>query len=355
MKKIYSDVIQFRGTHYDFGVFQGELLKDSFTLKNREQQWKVRKPRFHIPESEAKEVFQRYAPRIWEELLGLKDALKWTMDRVLLEFGGYRVNLPRFGCSIVTGDDFLIRNYDYHPKTYDGRFILFQPSDEGYATIGPSQKITGRMDGMNEKGFTMGYNFTNRKKPGDGFICNMVGRILLETCQSAEEAIDLLKEIPHRGSFSYIVLDTKGTTYIIETSPRKVTVREGNACTNHFEEMVEENRHYLKDSERRLEILQSKRAAGLLDGRDAFHLLNNVNQEIFSGLYKDWAGTIHTSGYFPKELKMWFSLGGDQEPVELDFSRWLKGDDMEIDKIWGEVDTDIPFVHMEDQVKWYTQ
>ena len=354
MRKIYSDVVQFRGSHYDFGFCQGELLKDSFTLKNRQQQWKVRKPRFHTPLEDAKGVFTRFAPKIWEEFLGLQDALKWPMERVLLEFGGYRVNIPLFGCSIVTGEDYLIRNYDYHPKTYDGRFILFQPTDGGFATIGPSQKITGRMDGMNEKGLVMGYNFTNRKRPGDGFVCNMIGRILLETCQSVEDAIELLKEIPHRGSFSYIVLDQKGKTFIIETSPRKVIVREGNACTNHFEEMVEENRHYLVDSQRRLDILERKREKGSLDGREAFRLLNGVDQGVFSKLYKDWAGTIHTSGYFPKELKMWFALGGDQEPVTVDFSRWLHGEGIDIERIWGEVDTDIPFVHMEDKVDWYT-
>lgn len=353
MKKVYSDVIQFRGTHYDFGFLQGTLLKDSLTVKNREKQWKIRKPRFQVPVQEAKEVILHFAPGLWEEIIGLQDALQWPLERALLEFSGYRVNITPSGCSIVTGEDFLIRNYDYHPKTYDGRFTLFQPRDHGYAVIGPSQKITGRMDGMNEKGLAMGYNFINRKKPGDGFVCNVIGRILLETCSTAKEAVQLLKEIPHRGSYSYVVIDANGSSFTVEATPRKVIVREGSACTNHFEQLVEENRHYLVDSKRRLEVILSSQKEGPMTAKQAFELLNGTEKGVFSKLYKDWAGTIHTSGYLPKELKMWFALGGDQQPIEIDFSRWLQHEDLPFKKIFGEVDTDIPFVHMDENADWY--
>lgn len=87
MKKIYSDIIQFRGTHFDFGFMQGELIKDSLSVKNREDQWKVRKPRFSINEAEVKKAITRFAPGIWDELLGIREALQWPMERVMQEFG----------------------------------------------------------------------------------------------------------------------------------------------------------------------------------------------------------------------------------------------------------------------------
>ncbi|RLQ93785.1 C45 family autoproteolytic acyltransferase/hydolase [Falsibacillus albus] len=350
MKKIHSNVIQFRGTHMDFGYMQGQRLKDSLAVINRENQWKVRKPRFSIDEAEAKDAIIKFAPGIWEELLGLQEALEWPMEKVLKEFGGYRLDYVKSGCSIFTGEDYLIRNYDYHPKTYEGRYVLFQPTDQGYAIIGPSQRVTGRMDGMNEKGLAVGYNFMHRKNPGDGFICCMIGRLILESCANVQEAVEMLKEIPHRHSFSYVVFDRSGETYVVETSPRKVAVRQSQACTNHFELLTEENRNHLVDSKRRLEAMQEN---GASEASDAFRMMNDRNKGVFSDLYSSWAGTIHTSAYFPNELRAWMALGGDREPVELDFGKWLKGEDLDIDRLTGEVDTDIPFLHMDEGADWF--
>ncbi len=342
MRTIYSDVIQFRGTHEDFGYFQGKKIKDSLTVKNREDQWKVRKPRFTVNEEEVKQVITQFAPGIWDELLGLQGALEWPMERVLKEFGGYRLDYVRSGCSILTGDHYLMRNYDYHPKTYEGRYVFFQPADQGYAIMGPSQRVTGRMDGMNEKGLAIGYNFMHRKNPGDGFICCMIGRLILESCSNVLEAVAMLRQIPHRHSFSYVVYDKTNETYVVETSPRGVEVRQANACTNHFEIMESENRNHLVDSKRRLSVMQNEHTKHK-EAMAAFKLLNDSDKGVFSDLYSSWAGTIHTSAYFPRDLKAWFAIGGDQKPIEIDFAKWLGGEDIDIVRIAGKVDTDIPF------------
>jgi predicted choloylglycine hydrolase len=350
MKKIHSDVIQFRGSHYDFGYMQGLRIKDSITVRNRENQWKVRKPRFSINMEEAKQAILRFAPGVWDELIGLQEALGWKMEKVLQEFGGYRVEYTKSGCSIMTGENYLIRNYDYHPKTYEGRYTFYQPTDGGFSIIGPSQRVTGRMDGMNERGLAIGYNFMHRKNPGDGFICCMIGRLILESCGDVSEAVEMLKEIPHRHSFSYVVYDRSGETFIVETSPRGVEIRQSNTCTNHFEVMKHENRNHLVDSKRRLGILQENESS---DAISAFRLMNDTDKGVFSDLYGSWAGTIHTSAYFPNELKAWFALGGDREPVVFDFAKWLEGEDVVHEKIMGEVDTHIPFVHLDSGADWF--
>lgn len=258
------------------------------------------------------------------------------------------MNGERSGCSILSGDTYLVRNYDYHPKTYDGRYVLYQPTDGGYATIGPSQRITGRMDGMNEKGLAMGYNLTNRKKPGDGFICTMIGRIILETCADVTEAVECVRAIPHRHSFSYIVYDQTDGMVVIESSPRGVEARSADACTNHFERLTEENRFNLDDSHRRLDLMKN---ANVQTAEDAFALLNSPAEDIFSLKYSSWSGTIHTSLYEPEKMCAWIGIGGNQTPKKFDFESWLFGTDAEGAKVHGVVDTDLPlFIWMRMQI-----
>ncbi|GAB4071897.1 C45 family autoproteolytic acyltransferase/hydolase [Barrientosiimonas marina] len=340
MTDVHTDITQFRGSHDDFGYAQGRALQGSAILKNRQAGWRIRKPRFHIAEEEVKSAFRQFAPGIWEELLGLSEGLDMPLKDVLRDFGHYRVNWVPSGCSILTGSDFLVRNYDYHPLTYDGRFSFFQPTDQGYAIAGPASRVTGRMDGMNEQGLVMGYNFMQRRKPGDGFISPMIGRMILETCATVDDAIHLLREIPHRGSFSYVVLDRYERTYVIEASPRSVSVRESQTCTNHFELLQHENRHHLVDSKRREQIIEQK-AAESIEPHDAFRLMNDKDRDVFSDLYKSWAGTIHTAAYFPKDLKVWFALGGDQDPAVFDFAAWLQGTPITAKQIQGKLDTQL--------------
>jgi len=345
MRQVYSDVFQFRGSHYDYGYKQGERLRNSLLIKKRHQDWELRRPRFKIDESEAKRAFMRFAPAIWDELLGLRDALEQPMEIILRDFGNYRVEPVKSGCSILTDKNYMVRNYDYHPKTYDGRFHFFQPTDNGYAVAGPTQRVTGRMDGMNEKGLVMGYNFIHRKKTGDGFVCHMIGRIILETCANVEEAVQLVKEIPHRNSFSYVVLDRNEETFVIEATPRSVHVRKANVCTNHFEVLQHENRRFISESQERMDNIDQQKKQ-VTDAAKGFRLLNDTDKGVFVENYKSWSGTIHTSAYFPKEKKIWFALGGNQEPITLDFGKWLHGENTNKHQIHGEIDTDIGFANM---------
>lgn len=345
MKKVETDIIQFRGNHYDFGYFQGKLLEDSPILAARKRQWKKQAKRhFIVDEAKIENVFRQFSPLIWEELLGLRDALNLTTEEAIRDFGGYYFEYGRSGCSILMGENFMVRNYDNDPITYEGRYVLYAPEDGGYATIGPSMQITGRCDGLNEKGLALGYNFINRLRSDDGFVCNMIARIVLENCATVDEAVELLKEIPHRHSFSYTLADVYGKTVVAEASPREVIVREGNICTNHFTELTKENRYRMDDSLRRYEAI-SQGQGQIGNVYDAFRLLNDTEKGVFSKKYGAWAGTIHTAAYLSDRLQAWIALGGDRQPLILDFQRWLAGKDLHIKQIKGELEATNGFIN----------
>ena len=346
MKSYYSDVFQFRGTHYDFGYMQGQQLKNSPILPNRERQWRKRENRHFIVDPETSmNMLRKIAPQVLDEIQGLADALELDITEAFKKFGGYYLELTRSGCSIFTGKDFFVRNYDSHPRGYEGRYIFYQPTDQGYAFMGPTMQITGRIDGMNEKGLVIGYNFTHTKKSADGFMCSMIARLVLETCADTDEAVALLKDIPHRHSFSYVVQDSRGIPYVIEASPRNVAVRQSNICTNHFHMLHEENRYRQEESLQREQNIMNKQQ-NTSKPYEAFKIMNSLNEGIASTKYDASAGTIHTSVYMPKELKALFVIGLDRKPVIFDFNKWLQGKDINITKIKGELEFDKPFVNM---------
>src|SRR5690625_3326857 len=108
MKKVYSDVIQFRGNHYDFGRMQGELLKKSPILPNRKKQWGKDSLNFIIDVKKYYDIIMQFAPNIWDEINGLADSLEMSMLDAVKDFGGYYLQFRRSGCSIFTTESFML-------------------------------------------------------------------------------------------------------------------------------------------------------------------------------------------------------------------------------------------------------
>ncbi|NMA89902.1 MAG: acyl-CoA--6-aminopenicillanic acid acyltransferase [Amphibacillus sp.] len=345
MVSVFTDVIQYRGSHYQFGFEQGKQLKSSVLLRNRQNQSKKRRKRhFYTNVNEAVQLLNQFSPMLLAEIEGLADGLDWSFEQAVRAFSGYYLEEERSGCSIMTGHDFLVRNYDSHPSSYEGRLVVYQPNDGGYATIGPSMQITGRMDGINEKGFSMGYNFTNRISSDDGFVCNMIGRILLENCATVDEGIELLKAIPHRSAFSYVLFDLTGRSVVVEASPRSAVVRPANMCTNHFELLHEENRYQSDESIERLNKIKSSWQPNL-SIREAYQMFNDQANGIFSHRYGAWSGTLHTSCYEPTTLIALYGIGANQIPVLINLANFLKGETIRIKRVTGQLNADVPFIN----------
>ncbi|GEL08337.1 C45 family autoproteolytic acyltransferase/hydolase [Salisediminibacterium halotolerans] len=343
---IETDVIHGRGDPYDFGVKQGQhvssLLKDKH-LKRRKKSIR----QYTVDSKEAKNWITAFSPSLWAELNGMADGLKWSLENVLHEYAGYQQSWVTSGCSSFMANGVYGRNYDYHPKTYDGRFVLWQPSSgQGAAHIGFAQRMAGRMDGMNEHGLAVGYHFVNRLRPGDGFICTTIARLILDSCRSVDEATALLHELPHRFAFNYSLTDRTGKSAVVEASAKGTDERSGKqrlTCTNHFqsENKLIENRNYLTESIGRLDLLNATVTAQS-DRNTMFEQLNQLQNGIAKTNYRSWAGTIHTAVYDTKNLQATVGIGPDAAPITIDFKAWLEGEQLFLRKIRGRIPDTLP-------------
>lgn len=341
MQPVTSLVVQFRGSYYDFGYYQAQQILKTNYLENRMKMRASIAQKFHADVTVVTNLLNLYAPSLVDELTGLADGLNLPFETVILYFGGYYEN-QKSGCSIVLQKDFIVRNYDQEPSTYDGRYVLFQPNNGGYATIGPTMQIVGRTDGMNEHGLVIGYNFVNSRKHGDGFVCNMIARIVLEACKTTDEAITLLEKIPHKHAFNYCLLDASGKTAVVEASSRHTAVRDALVCTNHFEKLTDENRYTMADSIRRVELMQqvAKDQPSVIE---AYSLLNSSDGGVFAKKYSAWDGTIHTATYEPQKLFTAISFGSNRMPMPFNFNKWIQGDDLAVTKLKGVLQAKKPF------------
>src|SRR5690606_34046712 len=91
---------------------------------------------------------KNFSPIVLEEIKGLAEGLDLSEEAALKIFSGYDLVLPKMGCTAMVHNGLYARNYDFSPEFYDARLVFSCPTD-GYASVGFSQHMIGRLDGMN--------------------------------------------------------------------------------------------------------------------------------------------------------------------------------------------------------------
>jgi len=226
-------VVELRGNYYQFGLEQSKELMSSPLLEEMDL---LHEMDTCSNSQKAKELLMNVSPNLLEELKGLAEGLEIQLDTIIRLYSGYDVLFPEMGCTALVHDGYYVRNYDFSPQLYDARLVFSNPID-GYASVGFSQQVIGRLDGMNEKGLVVGLHFVNNEHKEEGFIATTIVRMLLDQCGNIEEAINLITNIPHGYCYNYSMIDQSGRSVIVEASPQRQTINFTNPliCTNHFE------------------------------------------------------------------------------------------------------------------------
>lgn len=208
------------------------------------------------------------APWLWEELATFAENIGLPAEQGLFVRGGA---LPH-GCSAVawrTPDGHVLagRTYDFYTRMRTRHLLITQP-DNGFRHIGMNGGLVGgRYDGMNEHGVFVALHKIMADRPDHtepGVPYHLLPRLALQCCRTAEQAADLITNLPHLSSFNYTLADPSGALIALEAYPGKpVHRRDGNdviAVTNHYtspELRLLQRKRPVDDSIRRKQALEA--------------------------------------------------------------------------------------------------
>ncbi|MER1987480.1 MAG: C45 family peptidase [Solibacillus sp.] len=324
MQQLAIRVVNLMGSSFELGLKQGEEIKTTELIKQLKF---LEYATINSNSVDAKKLLTTLSPNLLEELVGLSKGLEMKLDTVIRFYSGYDVNFPAMGCTTLINEGNYVRNYDFSPEMYDARLVFSNPID-GYASVGFSQQVIGRLDGMNEKGLVIGLHFVNNEHKREGFFATTIVRMVLDQCACIEEAIHLLSKIPHGYCYNYSMTDSSGKGVIVEASPEKqcVHIDMPIICTNHFQskDLQSKNMNEIERSVRRKECL---RDLVTIKGFpiSAYHHFNNANSPLFFKNYQEYFGTLHTVVYSPKDLSVIIGVGENSEPTKLSLKKYLEG------------------------------
>jgi predicted choloylglycine hydrolase len=338
-KTLRVSFVQCRGTPYEVGRAQADAF--ALTLKGKAflRRKKLARPWWFDIRAEER-AFRAYAPALWEEIGGIADGLNIAMEQAVIYFGNNGLRMPTGGCSAVMSGGVYGRNYDFRPRGYEARFALVQARGN-YASIGGSHQLTGRLDGMNERGLAIGLHLVKTRPRSPGLTSTLLVRRVLDSCATTAEAIDLLRRLPHAMQYNYSLLDAGGVAAVAEAAAGAVAVRGGDwlACTNHFQSLqLKRLNRRAAHSVGRLPPLE-RWAARKLSAEQTFQALNFSASPAFHNYGS--VETLHTIVAEPARRRLLIGIGGDaaaldEDMLDVDFDRWVAGEDLPIIQLKGQ-------------------
>ncbi|MYL62484.1 linear amide C-N hydrolase [Bacillus hwajinpoensis] len=306
--------------------YRGRSVEIGERVGSHDQMKEVQKRCEHFIQSthieEARTVYQHFASHLLDEMEGMSDALSISPNNALTLFSGYDLpKLEGLGCTAVMTGGGYVRNYDFGPDYYDGRLVLRQPS-ECYATCGHSLFGIGLHDGMNEHGLTVGLHFVSTRFHQKGLMAGIIVRMVLDTCRTVEEAITLLKALPHADEYNYSLTDASGKSAVVEIGPSGSWVRRKETlyCTNHFQKS--NSPQATESSIQRLTYLENH---PIVEVEKWFDEFRNPASPLFFRDYDNLFGTLHTVMMNPKELLFKTVIAGEEEVITIHFQDWING------------------------------
>lgn len=331
-QKLTVNIVELVGTNINIGIEQGKNVQDD------KQYHLLRSSTTKVDSNEAISIIKQYSDGFLDEINGVGKGLNIDFDTAVRMYSGYNLTFPSMGCTAFA-DKYYVRNYDFSPELYDARLVFFKPT-VGYASVGFSQQVVGRLDGINEHGLVIGLHLVNEKHSKTGLTGTTIVRLVLDQCRNVLEAIDIISDLPHSHCYNFSLLDRDGNKCVIEATPEEKVVRKSLPvmCTNHFEatKLADKNRIYINGSIQRKEHLQRFQSKSYTP-EEAYRQFNDESSPLFYTNYQQYFGTLHTVVYIPESLEILVGIGGNAELTRYSFKDWLEGKCIDNQQIIGSI------------------
>ena len=204
------------------------------------------------------------------------------------------------GCSQIAWSKeapFLIRNYDYSPRYFEGHFVK---TNYLKSIMGMSDCSWGLLDGVNEDGLCASLTFGGRRITSTGFGIPLIIRYCLETCSNTKDAIERLKDIPAHMSYNVTLFDADNefaTIYFVPGGRNQIHT--SPIGTNHQEEITWPDYATLTKTVERRNLLES--ALNNPNETTGSLIQKFLHPPLFNTAYEKAFGTLYTAMYSPTE------------------------------------------------------
>jgi predicted choloylglycine hydrolase len=247
----------------------------------------VKKLRQHMPE----------LMPLYEEFVGLAGGGDLAARFLSL----YRPPPYAMGCSqaVWSGrDPALVRNYDYSPWLFEGTLLF---SSWNRPVIAMSDCLWGVLDGINAAGLAVSLAFGGGRIVGDGFGVPLILRYILEFCDYAEQAIEILRRVPAHMPYNVTLVDREGDFSTVQVYPgRDAAVTDSPVGTNHQQRVGSEDYARMSSTVERQKFLDA-RLADANETRSSF-IERFLHPPLHNTRYEHAFGTLYTAAYYPRDL-----------------------------------------------------
>ncbi len=270
----------FKGSPREIGLQQGryyrDLIREAPARVTKAATFRAAKPRYLptplfyiLAKRRASKLLRddvyRYYPERAEQLEGVAEGAGIDHSTALffmyLELAG--VGETRFSVDSCTavgfqreatecGETVMVKNMDFYN---DYAFMLTARKtvpDDGYAVFGnTAASYPGMVDGMNEHGLSVIYNFASTTEKLTCYTpLSLAIQETLQSCKTTEEAVEHITQAKRGADALLMIGDAEGTLRTVETSSTESAVREPQGPV-----LVNTN-HYHTEEMKRIEVPQ---------------------------------------------------------------------------------------------------